>query len=95
MQESTEAAPFPRGLMPAGFSLYGGVVTRAGFLFQEPAGQDSRKPGCWATPKLVGYSGEKKYWLDYSTGQVYEYIREEFQPNRQPRPADLNLLQAK
>ncbi len=62
-----EAAPAPRSLMPRGFIVGSdGVVLRSGYRFREVIDPSGGPLGCWAWPKLPGYSGRQVYWYDYA-----------------------------
>ncbi|MBC8329276.1 MAG: prepilin-type N-terminal cleavage/methylation domain-containing protein [Planctomycetes bacterium] len=66
-----EEAGMPRGLMPRGFVIRtDGVVLRGGYRFREVVDLERGPLGCWAWPKLPGYSGRQVYWLDYRSGEV-------------------------
>ena len=95
MQSEFSAPSFPRSLMPDGFSLYGGISLRSGFLFQEVAGGRETSLGCWATPKLQKYSGDRRFWLDYSKGKVFEWKGGNPSFKDSPPESGLVLLQPK
>ena len=66
-----ERPELPRSLMPHGFFLRDdGAVLRGGYRFREVLEPRQGPLGCWAWPKLAGYSGREVYWLDYASGEV-------------------------
>ncbi|RMH02026.1 MAG: hypothetical protein D6702_09645 [Planctomycetota bacterium] len=79
---ANDRAGLPRGLMPRAFALRGdGVVLRGGYRFREEHSAAGEPLGCWAWPKLPGYSGAETYWLDYASGEIVTI------PAAEPPPA--------
>ncbi len=86
-----EAPRPPRDLMPLGFEMRpDGAVLRSGYRFHEGLGGKGTPVGCWAWPKLPGYSGTRVFWLSYADGGIQPFLgRLDGIPGRAPDPDSL------
>lgn len=74
LQSPSRPAP-SRGLLPASALADGdGAILRGGYRFQERNGASGAALGCWAWPKLPGYSGRSVLWLDYDDQTIQEIV---------------------
>lgn len=66
-QTNTRLPLMPYGMRPSD----SGIAMRVGYYFRQGIAPNGEIVGCWAWPKLRGYSGERTFWLNYETQEVY------------------------